>query len=575
MAFFNLPGKYQVGKNPLQREKELKEMRSTESTQTKNVIQFYEKRIQETESELARLVGGNAVAEAKRVSLKATLSAYNVKKEEVSNSDLDQRFQTEYVKDFNCWLQGTSAYNKDLNKTPWGNKPLRDKSTVAYINQRIRAKAILERKLTEMKVIGPRSIEENWLYFKYIVCPDKWLELDFLSDWNYFMPGGDKDEGGRPIPRDKAAAENRTAMQGGDPGPACSPKDGEFNISAPMGKNADQEKQIVATTIEVEDDPSEVQDQRVIADVNRSRNSNNPEGKKEALVPSDPTLSKEEKYTQFIVSSVAEKNKVRKLVEKGDPAEARGEERGVSENGARLASSHKQFFPVTGDFPELSNSEYSDAVKLYEKELAKNQNQPQEKFGNMEKLLQKKAVLDQMKKERDGPQLSDLHKAVTEYRHMFNLAVDNSYNNEPHHTKLETSKRFVAIEADIVEAEANLLTALRQRTLRLIAKTQSNDAITRTAYAKDAMLSHSHSQKMVENMFSESNNRLVKLVRDYMPEAKNENEIETRVYRSAKGGEFPLFKAEDGREYYMFGNSRVYITEKSKGTVITLFEKKK
>lgn len=102
-----------------------------------------------------------------------------------------KRLEEAFIEDFNLWLHGRSPHNvvekletkweddpyhgyvrrQTLVKyTPWGNKPLTFLPEVRkYLEGPILNRDHVIKVLTKLKLTGPRTIEEAWIYYKYIV----------------------------------------------------------------------------------------------------------------------------------------------------------------------------------------------------------------------------------------------------------------------------------------------------------------------------------------------------------------------------------------------------------------------
>lgn len=244
-----LQNKFKVKPNPLALEDKAKEMVPTDSFAKQHIIAWYESKISEFKQNL--LVADNE----QQVVLKASIYAYEVKLEQVMNGNIEQRFNEDYVKEFNCWLQGKSRYNippkarysnderiKRAN-TPWGTLPLRGPSIIQYLYQFIDAKFDFEKKLTSLKMVPPTDIKSAWLYFKYIVCPGgTWLQDEFHRDFNWWVDAtykdGPVDSTGKKLEKPtpvQSEAQRISPLSAGDPGEICYIDEfdigGEYNLS--------------------------------------------------------------------------------------------------------------------------------------------------------------------------------------------------------------------------------------------------------------------------------------------------------------------------------------------------------
>lgn len=224
--------KFSVKPNPLTKEKE-------EGTNGKakalpgfyngKALEFYKAQLSAITDEIKDL--GINEGGGKKCALMAKANAIAVKIEEQETVDLEKKFNEEYIQEFRCWILGKSEYNKDRKKTPWGQRRLVGDSINAYLNQFIDAKSLYEVELTKLMLRPPNDIMQAWLYFKYIVVPDRWLNLDYEMDFNWWAVPGWKEgaynnkqlnqpnpEAAKLTQTDPAARDNTAE---GEPGEKC------------------------------------------------------------------------------------------------------------------------------------------------------------------------------------------------------------------------------------------------------------------------------------------------------------------------------------------------------------------
>ena len=142
--------------------------------------------------------------------------------------NMTKRLEEAFVEDFMFWLTGRSQYNvekrtvhkaepyldaggaimvevvtSDIEYTPWGNKDLTHVPGVQeFIVGPIDNRDKVIKTLTKLKLTGPRTLDEAWLYYKYIVRKvginqNSVLEQQFYNVFDYpedppfvLRPGG-------------------------------------------------------------------------------------------------------------------------------------------------------------------------------------------------------------------------------------------------------------------------------------------------------------------------------------------------------------------------------------------------
>lgn len=103
-----------------------------------------------------------------------------------------------YADSFRQWLMGTSRYNVAKSEidgksvlTPWGTQSLLFLPDVReYLGKFLRKKASFQLKLAQLYFLGPRSLDEAYMYFKYLVSGEQLQVGDsaFLAEFNKFFP---------------------------------------------------------------------------------------------------------------------------------------------------------------------------------------------------------------------------------------------------------------------------------------------------------------------------------------------------------------------------------------------------
>lgn len=116
------------------------------------------------------------------------------KEEKKAIRDIEQG----YALEFQNWLRGESYYNAAMDSvtgknllTPWGSQSLLFLPDVKeYITEFIRKKAQYQFKLAQLYMIGPRTLDEAYIYFKYIVSGEQLQpgQMDFLVEYDRFFP---------------------------------------------------------------------------------------------------------------------------------------------------------------------------------------------------------------------------------------------------------------------------------------------------------------------------------------------------------------------------------------------------
>ena len=116
---------------------------------------------------------------------------WNKKLKDFEFRRIKSKINQEFIDDFILWVQGRSKYNQkkvtlkkvfvdddgqiDIREfsadgTPWGNKPLHHvKGVDEFLEQAIDRRSDTVKRITKLKLYGPRNINEAYLYYKYIV----------------------------------------------------------------------------------------------------------------------------------------------------------------------------------------------------------------------------------------------------------------------------------------------------------------------------------------------------------------------------------------------------------------------
>jgi hypothetical protein len=104
-----------------------------------------------------------------------------------------------YLKGFRDFLQGKSKYNTAEYKhlVPWTNHALVGKDIEAYIDAVIDKKIEFDMKIAKMfnTKMAPRTLQDAWLYYVFIVTGKRPPTDLFLKAWDAFYPYGDDQNG--------------------------------------------------------------------------------------------------------------------------------------------------------------------------------------------------------------------------------------------------------------------------------------------------------------------------------------------------------------------------------------------
>lgn len=252
--------KFEVSpRTPLQTEEEEDKMAPPTSLLHLRNTQYYEAQMMGLMQELKESY--NDPGRKERVI--GLMNAVAVKIEQQQNYNVDDKTIQDYVELFNTWLLGKSYLNDPKYGTFWGTRPLIGESIIAYLRQYVDVKMEYEKQLTKLKLNPPTDIKSAWLFFKYILTPERWATLDFHKDFNWWVvPGWSEGtvegQGGKKPPHAKATRTDVLSM--GDPGEELGSKTGSlFAASQPIpSSNKQEEKQISAiSNQQKEENPEE------------------------------------------------------------------------------------------------------------------------------------------------------------------------------------------------------------------------------------------------------------------------------------------------------------------------------
>jgi hypothetical protein len=133
-----------------------------------------------------RILGKINTASAKGDSItEAEWTAWLIRME---NKAMKERLNEEFIEDFLLWLNGKSPYNSTefdrvifgpdgritdrerVSGTPWGSKPLTIvPGVVEFLDQGIDRRSETITYLTKLKARGPTTLDECYLYYKYLI----------------------------------------------------------------------------------------------------------------------------------------------------------------------------------------------------------------------------------------------------------------------------------------------------------------------------------------------------------------------------------------------------------------------
>jgi hypothetical protein len=147
-----------------------------------------------------------------------------------------------YIKEFRDFLQGKSKYNTPQYKhlVPWTNHALVGKDIDAYIDAVIDKKLEFDMKIAKMfnTKMAPRTLQDAWLYFIFIVKQKKPPTDLFLKAWDAFYPYDDRNNGGdnpqsdwKKHPEDAKPREDQKGIAG--PKESCDEADTSIWVGIP------------------------------------------------------------------------------------------------------------------------------------------------------------------------------------------------------------------------------------------------------------------------------------------------------------------------------------------------------
>lgn len=152
VRYENTSRKYRAGKDPLERENMLSNIEPLESDQVKQMTAILEK----------EFGGAKATAEQK--------NALAFWKMQISSKTADAQAKLEFLRGFYMWLLGRGS-EEDTSKTRWGraNAAAWNPEVAAYIDQFTDKRANYALKLNLLSMRQPATLNEYYLYYKYIV----------------------------------------------------------------------------------------------------------------------------------------------------------------------------------------------------------------------------------------------------------------------------------------------------------------------------------------------------------------------------------------------------------------------
>lgn len=229
----------------------------TKAIANRGLANFYEAEMTKIANDLNNL--GSSSSD--KITLQAEMNALALRKAQHQFYNKDEEERQSFVNDFNCWIQGKSAYNNNIHLTPWKNAPLVGRDFVTYKRNHIDSKYEYERVMAILRLQAPTDLRSAWFYYKYIVRSEGWNPDTFLSEWNsWALPGwstgqyslgvdGQDGKNKAPPPVAPAVRAARDSPQigypQGDPGTACEPVPG-FDQGEPPSTVAEEEKQNAA-----------------------------------------------------------------------------------------------------------------------------------------------------------------------------------------------------------------------------------------------------------------------------------------------------------------------------------------
>lgn len=246
--------KFVVGKNPLERERELDVIQPQNAQQQKRMLEIMKALYKDAATDPAR---ANAL-EMWRVQLEG--------------KDAEALVKTDFQRRFQFWLLGRGT-PEDTAKTFWGrgNMAAHNPEIAAYIDQFLEARANYAMQLALLANRAPTTLLGAYLYFKYIVNGNlkqttengkTWWHLDqgdFLEDFDLFRKYFDRvpDEGNRPAKNDDKYSKmiqpqslrpaNRPSNDGTEPYPITTEEKAQWGLSP--GGDIDQSIAVIQGTI--------------------------------------------------------------------------------------------------------------------------------------------------------------------------------------------------------------------------------------------------------------------------------------------------------------------------------------
>lgn len=186
--------------------------------------------------------------------LKETAKAYAKDKVKRAGRETDVKF----AQDFQAWLTGRSVYNQQhmqevvivedsetkvakeqirdvpYQGTPWGNHPLTHLNEVKdYLGKQVDARMRAIQELTQLKMRGPATLDEAYIYYKYLVrnTPIDEQFLSYLAPFDWYKDpdgrtsywSGIEDDRRQPITPYDVSSANPPLFKIGSVGPSIYP----------------------------------------------------------------------------------------------------------------------------------------------------------------------------------------------------------------------------------------------------------------------------------------------------------------------------------------------------------------
>jgi len=170
--------KYTVGAHPLAKEAGMRQMKPLTMT---------EKGLTDTLIRQMTVDGDESLG---------TLSPHIVQKwrQKSTLEALPDNVQHWWVNEFTRWLRGVSVFN-DQQVTPWGNHNLfHVPGVVDYLKELVRMRADYQFRLIALTVLTPKTLDDCFLFYKYIVTGHGLCKRDYGDGTGGFYRAGDGGE---------------------------------------------------------------------------------------------------------------------------------------------------------------------------------------------------------------------------------------------------------------------------------------------------------------------------------------------------------------------------------------------